>query len=511
MKITKIIIAALALVFALTGCSSSWLDNELAGSVMSQEQYDNTSGTAEATINGLYSMMYQYGGSHHYFGQKSIDITTDMLSSDMVMTGQGYGWFEDAAQRKCAASTSGRNAYMWSYYYTTIMNANAAIIQMNKMMENKELNAKELNLYAQALSMRAYCYYNIVTLYAPHKDNDMQDVFEGKAGLEYMTAPIYTESTTLPSGLVEEQPLSSAQAIFDLIDADLSSAISYFNLSDSAAVKEKVSVKRSSKLFINKNVAQGLLAYSYLQSGKYEEAYAMADSVIASNEFSMIDSANVLTTGFTSVSDPSWMWGLDVTTENTTALASFWGHMDVHTYSYAYSGASKAMDDALFKTIPDTDIRKKWFAEDEKCIPDWKFYDKARGTTADDIDRRWLNDLVYMRVEEMYLIAAEAAARADKPAEAKAALKALLVERDPVAFAAVDSWDNDTMMDRIYFNWRVEMWGEGRGLLTFKRFGIEKKLGSNSFAKHQDLKPGDREIQFMVPYGEITTNNQINK
>ncbi|WP_255461423.1 hypothetical protein [Bacteroides sp. CACC 737] len=28
----------------------------------------------------------------------------------------------------------------------------------------------------------------------------------------------------------------------------------------------------------------------------------------------------------------------------------------------------------------------------------------------------------------------------------------------------------DQLLENIYYNWRVEMWAEGRGLLTLKRF-----------------------------------------
>ena len=31
----------------------------------------------------------------------------------------------------------------------------------------------------------------------------------------------------------------------------------------------------------------------------------------------------------------------------------------------------------------------------------------------------------------------------------------------------------DNLLLKLYFNWRVELWGEGRSLLTFKRFGSD--------------------------------------
>lgn len=73
-------------------------------------------------------------------------------------------------------------------------------------------------------------------------------------------------------------------------------------------------------------------------------------------------------------------------------------------------------------------------------------------------DRTWTNDIVYMRVEEMYLINAEANARANHLPEAKAALKALLEQRDQATAAEVDNMNADQLLENIYYNWRVEMW-----------------------------------------------------
>ena len=494
----------MVLAMGLSSCSSSWLDTEMTGSALTQDQYDNLPGTAEGAVLGLYSRMYVGSSEHHYFGQKSIDMGTDILSGDMAMTADAYGWFTDCEQQQCASMTAGRNSYIWSYYYSIIMNANAAIRSF-VALENP--TAEQKSALAQCLTMRAYCYFNLVHLYSPAKDDTQSaDRFLGKTGMDYLCVPIYNETSSIndTTKLVKEQQVASTRAVYDQVISDLEWASALF---------EETNFQRASKLYVNKDIADAYLAYTYLQSQEYDSAYVFAKRVIDAGNFEIIPYENLTTTGFTDQNDPSWMWGLDVTIENTTGLASFWGHLDIHTYSYACAGATKAIDAELYKEIPETDGRFKWFDPKKKFIPDWKFYDKARGVRADEIDRRWLNDIVFMRIEEMYLVGAEAAARAGKDAEAKELLKALLAERDETVMATVDAMDNAALLKNIYYNWRIEMFGEGRALMTFKRFGGAKKRGANHFYKPGEnmlaIDQANPVLLFIIPYSEYV-NNQSN-
>ena len=47
--------------------------------------------------------------------------------------------------------------------------------------------------------------------------------------------------------------------------------------------------------------------------------------------------------GFNDVYTPGWMWGIDLTSDTGLGLVSWWGQMDVFTYSYAWAGDAKAI------------------------------------------------------------------------------------------------------------------------------------------------------------------------
>lgn len=462
------------------------------------------------TVKGIYSSLYLIS-DHDLFGQKSIDLATDLVSADLAMTAQAYGWFTTDAQRL----TSYRTSYIWSLYYGMIMNANAVL----RTLDHKaSLTNDEKGAYAQALAIRAFCYYNIANLYGPAAGDFSTPSVYGKKGMgaDYDVAPYYTQNDTNSAGLVKEKPLESYITIRKNVNDDLDLAIEYF---------DDCGFQRSSKLFIDGNVARAIQAYNCLQMGwasddqadVYKKGLDRAKEVINSGEYEMLSLNDVTTTGFVDVNNPSWMWGLDVTAENYGGLASFWGHMDIHTYSYAYAGATKGCDDVLFKQIPRDDKRREWFDTTKKYIPDWKFYDLKRGVTADEIDRDWKNDLVYMRIEEMYLVASECAYNLGDVVTSKSMLKELLKERIiGYTDSKVDGWSNDELIAQLYYNWRIEMFAEGRGLITFKRFyqyGADfqmKKVGNNNFAiSGQDVHGNDYQILYIVPSSEVVNNSEI--
>lgn len=511
MKNIKILVIGLAVLLGFSACSESWLDNDLDGSTLSQEDFDAIPSTNEGLVRGLYSYLYASGSDHHNFGQKSIDIATDFLSGDMSMSQASYGWFVSDAQFLGAAASGSRNAYMWNYYYSIIMNANMLIRKLDTKSSTTDLTQEEQYYYAQALTMRAFCYYSLLNFYTPGR-TDSNEGYMGGSGLAYRAVPIYNETTYNDKGLPLEQDLSTKETLIATVHSDLGAALAFFNNLNPDSVPA-----RPSKLYVDANIARAFNAYTFLIEEKWDTAYKVAMEIIESpeNTYAILPYEDVLTTGFADVNNASWMWGLDVTVETTTGLASFWGHMDIYTYSYASAGALKVIDDNLYKEIPAYDVRKQWF-DATNLNPIWKFYDKNRGT-GNDADRRWLNDIVFMRIEEIYLIAAEAACRNNDLASAKTLLKDLVGERYDAELAAedtpvpdIDALDATGLLKELEYNWRIELWGEGRSLATFKRFGNIHKTGSRrAFEKNSDIEPTDPRILFRCPNSELSQNMAI--
>ena len=504
MKNLKIFSFGLALLMALTGCSSSFLDTEMTGSSMTQEEYESIDGTFAATVIGLYPSLYNYGGEHHSFGQKSFDIANDLTSGDIALTTFGYGWFSGDASLQAYSS---RASELWSIAYATIKNANGVIYHYQKMeADSVKFSDEDLAAYAQALTMRGYYYFQMMYLFSTSiADESPNQRYGGAGGNDFRLIPYYDGSDAQinqETGFIAEQDLSTYGFIHEAIKADLTKAITLF---DSA-----VEYVRPLKLYFDGDVARGILAYTLLhsrnpetQKADYEMAYDLAKEVINCGRYTMLTYDEVLTNGFNDINNENWMWGHDLTIDNSTGLASFFGHMDRFTYGYGgINPGILAIDENFYAELDSTDIRKKWF--DSKDLGNlWKFYDPERVVMG---DRDWLNDLVYMRIEEMYLIAAEAAWRSGNNSEAVSVLSELVAERNPKA-----DINENNIKEQIYYNWRIELWGEGKSLMTLKRFDMPaKERGSNHYAyKNQPVDFTQFYLRYTVPYSEYSQNPSI--
>jgi len=349
-----------------------------------------------------------------------------------------------------------------------------------------EEDAEVLDYYAQALTIRAYVYSALTRFFCPTMHHVYKDGFYITT---YPAFPMYNETN-----YNEVQPMAMLSDVFTQVEQDLETAIAYFD-----AVKDYY--VRENKLETDINIARGILAYSYLNkallSKDYDEtmplveepmteALRLAEDIIASGAYQIIPNRRLCATGFNDVNDASWMWGQNVSVETSTGLGSFFGQVDIHSYSYAWAGDTKVIDKNLYDQIPSWDARKYWFNDGSKnpsftLCPDGKFFSAASptSTAADKIDREWLSDNVFMRIESIYLIAAEAAYYLQDLNKAVFYLDAILSERlnldDPDALSDYTDFKNEISADRqkffqeLYRNWRLEMWGEGYGLQTFRR------------------------------------------
>ncbi len=473
--------------FLLGSCSEEFLEETPTDALTTerlQEIIDLNPRVAEGTITGLYSFTFQYGsggtGSHDDFGQKSIDIATDIICGDMAQLSHGYNKFKGASNLTGTNQTELLTYRAWRYYYQIIRVANDLIASFKDKMPTKD--EAKWN-FGQVKAIRAYAYLNLINLY----QNPYLEAKDKKALVLQLV------NDEKPKGL------STTEEIYKVIVSDLETA-----------VKALDGFQRANKSSINQNVARGLLTYAYLFKGEYAKAEATANAVIASNEFTLMSKDEVVKSGFNNINISGWMWAIDLTTSNTASLPTFWGMIDVFTYSYA-PVTGWAINKELYEKIPDTDIRKEQFPPQHKWYPLRpmnKFFHKDRKFDTKD----WTSDEVYMRVAEMYLAKAEAQARQGDEAGAKATLLQLLAQRDTEATNKVNSLSGQALLDEIYFQWRIEMWGEGKAFWAMKRFKKSNTRGSNSFMfPGQSFNYNDPKLVYDIPEVELNSNPEISK
>lgn len=486
---TKILYIAAATAFILSGCSKDFLERTPTEEVSAEDlekAVEQDPELLKGNVAGLYTTMFEMwtGGTegHDDFGQKGFDIVTDMISSDMVLAGVNYGWYSGIARYTATVDFTQNAVYTpWRYYYRIIFAANTVIDALGGTDAEQETDETRW-IMGQAKAMRAYAYFYLANIYSR----------EGYGTGQELILPIYT-NTVDPN-----QPLSSAQDVYNLIVSDLEQAVTYLD-----------DFQRTSKDQINKYVAEGLLAYALAARGTNEDlnrVVELTNNIIANGGFSLTTREQAVG-GFNDVRTNSWIWGVDITLDAELDLVSWWGQIDLFTYSYAWAGDPKTIDMGLYNKIPAGDIRKTQFEEAYDFMPTNKFY--APGKVIGG-QRNIETDYVYQRVDEMYLLNAEANAKLGNEGNAISRLKELLALRlDDMTY--VDGLSGQALQDEIYLQTRIEFWGEGKSYLAMKRNKATITRGPNHiFHAGQSFNYNDAELSMPIPQAEILNNPNIN-
>jgi len=380
----------------------------------------------------------------------------------------------------------------WRYYYREIFGANSIIDILGGTDAIPATAALKVTM-GQAKTMRAYGYFYLSQLYAKEYGTGDDKIL-----------PIYTTTDATKAN----QPKSTTKQVFDLMIADLTQAITYLT-----------GYTRTTKDQIDINIAKGLLAYVLAARGTqadWTQVVTLTQDITSVYPMTtpaqlVYNGTNLTTAGFNNVATASWMWGVDLTLAQGINLISWWGQVDQFTYSYAWAGDPKTIDRGLYDAIRADDIRKGQFAAPTatfKLQPINKFFDPGRVQGG---QRQVITDLLYMRSDEFYLLNAEAKARLGQDANARTALTTFLTPRiTDVSYIA--GLSGQALLNEIYLQTRIELWGEGKSYLAMKRNKATITRGSNHlFDAGNSFAYNDPKLTFAIPQAEVLNNPNLNK
>ncbi len=518
-KIQSISFLLILGIFLIAGCGKDFLDEAPTGQI-SPEQLSkaakNDPSILQGDLAGVYATMYKDGSGgtdldHDDFGQKGYDIFGDMISGDMVLAGLTYGWYGPIARLQATVDNTRTEDYIpWRYYYKIIHGANAVIDALGG--DTATLDASTAPIMGQAKALRGYGYFYLTQFYSIEYGDGSQKIL-----------PIY-KTTNDPAN----HPKSSAKEVFDLIVSDLNDAVHLLD-----------GFHRDTKNQINKYVAEGLLSYalSYRnQPGDLKTVDSLTSDIMSN--FPVTDSLEAVArldngghvenpqSGFNDVNTESWMWGMHLTTDQSLDLVSWWGQIDMFTYSYAAVGDPKTIDSILYSKIPANDIRKDQFVfgvhvyqsalsggmDTSMYIgqPMNKFYPQDGYGVLGGQREITHADYLYMRSDEFYLLNAEANARRGDEGDAKSVLKAYLKNRIPDV-SYIDNLSGNNLINEIYLQERIEFWGEGKSYLALKRLKKTVHRGNNHLVlKGQSFPYDDPKLTFKIPQKEEQDNPVLN-
>ncbi|WP_440069614.1 RagB/SusD family nutrient uptake outer membrane protein [Tenacibaculum discolor] len=497
-KIIKISLAIVTIGLSYS-CADELLDNSGVSGDSQPTQYLTSAQTEFGTntnpdipaafANGIYAQMIQVGSggsdSQTDFGQKGQDIYADIVSGDMALTASAFRWYNRIAQLDVTQNfIRGENRIIWRYYYRIVRSANTVIQSLGGNDFTPTIDENKFAM-GQAKAMRAYAYFYLTQYY--QKEYNASELI--------LPMPIEATSTNLPK--------SSAQEVYDLMEKDLTEAIDLLD-----------GFNRTAKNQVNKDIARTLYAYVLGARGTdFPKMATLTQNVIDAGNFA-IKPASDVTDGFNDVTDPSWMWGIDIVPENGLGLVSWWGQVDAFSYSYGWAGDFKAIDEGLYNQIATDDARKGQFfgnsSSGRYLQPLFKFYWAPNVGIGSGPQTGINGDYVYMRIEEAYLLNAEANARSGNEGAARNSLKAVMQNRVPDV-TYIDALSGQALLDEIYLQTRIELWGEGKSYLAMKRFKATVNRGSNHiFLANESMDYNEERMTFEIPQDEIQNNPFLN-
>lgn len=418
---------------------------------------------ADASFNGMFTRLGApgsvFGGSRpDDWGFLMMAFSNDIEAADVVLANSGYNWFSVCGE------LSSRNADYANPYvrYAAPYNQIAAANEILKAYQNSPDNPEIIYKVAQARAIRAFAYLNL----APYFQ------FGYAVGAEDLPCvPLVTESTTD----FTENPRATVAEIYELIISDLTFAIE--NLEGFV---------RSDKSRIDQQVAYGLRARAYLNMEEWASAAEDAAQAAAGYVPAQLDEAG--RPFLYDISEHNWIWGYDMRSDiamaNPYATSSSW----LRSFSGdGYAAACQVyacINSLLYDKIPDTDVRKGWWVNENLESPLLEYVSwngvsgqAVAGLEIDNVKMAYLpytnvkfgmyqtggttndEDWPFMRVEEMILIQVEGLAKSGQTADAIALLEDFVrTYRDPSYSAAAGG---RSLEDEIWFQRRVELWGEG--------------------------------------------------
>ncbi len=472
--------------------------------------------SAISTIDGIYRSMWTAGwstggNSHQCFGISAYNLALESMGDDFIMQSAGSGWFWYDHCYNIKAyymSDSFRSYDVWYANYTWISNANYVLAAKNTMAGS---DVDKSYVFGSAYAIRGLSYFNLANWYARPPYSAMQDKYRwDDPGL-----PIYTEPTD--KGFVGKKR-ENLRTVFKQINDDLDSAIVFLG-------RGEKSVLAGGKSHISLNVARALKVRVALATGDWQTALDNAELVIKSEEYE-IGGESELMGGMNSISASNVMWGAGIeNTEQSGAYAGFFTHMDNTDGAYAES-APKLISSNIYKKMEPDDIRRRWWNPDNEDSP--YISEKFRFSNV----ASWLGDYIYMRVEEMYFDAAEAALRlgdADKAVEyVNAVMSKRSTSYDAGRYTASTylgatsvTWTG-SLLENILIQKRIELWGEFGRLIDIRRLGqgIDRK-SADGFADEclttmsrngvNLNNPDTYDWVMTIPQDEINNNPNINE
>ena len=507
--------------FTATALLSGCIKETFPTSVATSGQVASNPAALESQVNGMaayVNKVQHLGVNHSEFGYPSMGMIRDVMGEDMATAASAYEHFTAWIEARALSDQYAYPQQVWNYFTGFLLTANSVISSVD---ETTATDAQK-----QYLGM-AYCYRAMINLDMGRMYEYKKNNYTNAPEMEGLTIPIVRENMT--EAEARNNPRVQKAVLIEYIHADLAKAIDF--LSDDEG---KSAFKRMNKTQPDLSVAYGLQARTYLWEEKYEEAAQAAknaiDKAIVGTEYKALTEAQATdtTTGFNSAnSNSSWMWCSSLVKEDDavkSSIINFTSWIASETvFGYACAGPFRLIDARLYSRISNSDWRKKWWKAPEGVKIDQKFIPATASYAGSESVPEYANikfrpgsgnpdtedpgavcDYPLMRMEEMMLIIAEADARKGS----SQGLVDFMATRNPDYVCTASGVD--ALVDEIFFQKRIEFWGEGINFFDYKRLGKGVTRGYAGTNHYEDARLNTEGLAPWVNFCIVRTEHMAN-
>lgn len=488
-----------------------------------QDQVDKADKTF--LVNSIPAYLNTYNSSYYYdIGMMGLLIWRDASTADMPVYDNSYDYYSYVASGITLGPQWSLAYNVWQRYYELVQKTNLVMQAVNV-----EANPQDAEAAGMACAYRANAYMEMAQWYEYKMTGlaglDDQAIASGIIGL---TVPLVTEHTSETQA--RHNPRSPFYEMYRFILTDLNNgerychgkaepqSKTYAGLGVIYGLQARFWLLMGSRFDLHPEDLATAIAHEDDTDIDYDrfgvtsarECFAKAADYARKaintgytplNETQWFDPK----TGFNSVNN-AWMWCDIINTDNDLASSMVWQSWVSFKCPEATYGISsqpynsyRMIESRLFDQIPDSDWRKTtWIAPDDEGSESAFNTKYARGTVLNY--EEWSNYHAYcgfkfhpangantistvgnavsipmMRVEEMYLIEAEAIGRSQGEGAGRAALESFVnTYRYRDGSYRSTGAGIEGFIDDVFTQKRIELWGEGLIMWDYRR--LEKAI-----------------------------------
>lgn len=436
-KIYKLLAITLLLVGTIS-CGDEWLNTVPSDSVPVDDAITSYA-AAEVALTGVYdglqgssSRETYYAARMFYYGDVRGDDMQAQKAGNRSSSTYEMRYVEDNAPN------------MWNIPYNVLRRANSLINAIDNDMVEDATEAQLAQLKSEALVIRALVHFDLARIHAKPYTADNG----ASLGVPIVITPLTQNDFPERSTVAE---------VYTQVLKDLTDAIDLGGLTD-----------KKNYGYVNLWFAKGLLARVNLYKGDNEAALAHAEDVIEESPYKLWDTDEYVS-GWNKSDDGR----KEMLFEIVNASNDDWTDREGVAYLLHEDGYADYIVTESFINLMESDpddvrngILLPPFSSAFKDVYDESpvFINKFPAENDDYLTdptksaEMRLNDLPIMRLSEVYLIAAEAAAKLPNPTKAAKYLNPIVLRANPDATPVSEA---DATVERISIERRKELVGEG--------------------------------------------------